>query len=107
MLEFTNLRDYAIDHYGIDIVKRSRKMDNVRLRQAISTILYTVSGYKAVEIGRQLKSDHTMVVYYRNTHDIRYKFDPRYAEMYDELCKLVRPSEESVRNIITYIRNIC
>lgn len=107
MLEFINLRDYAIDHYNIDILKRCRKADNVRIRQAISTILYTICGYKAVDIGRQLNSDHTMVVYYRNTHEIRYEQDLRYANIYDDLISSVRPSDHSVNKVISYLKNLC
>jgi hypothetical protein len=98
-------------YFNIDApLIRSRRRDIVLPKIAISNVLFKIVG--PTELGRQLRMDHSTILYYIRTHDDRMLYDD-YKELYKkavdsyERCKVKYKFGEatSIKKMTDFIKD--
>ena len=94
--ELLRLAQIAKDYTGQGIVYvkdsevrvvRSRKFEVVMIKACIMNILASQYQLGPVKIGRLFNIDHSTAIHHTQAHEIRYKFEPEYKDLYDILLK--------------------
>lgn len=93
---YDKLCEHAKDITGIDIsyIKRSRKIDYVRIRASIMVNMCMYCGVTTTALGKHMGLDHSSVVHHKNTHTGRHRSDDEYARIYDSMARFVRNLDE-------------
>lgn len=79
--DFVVAREAVIAAFGVDVYAKNRTRNTVEGRMAYAYILRQI-GKTLVEIGRDLKKDHTTIIHYMNSVKNLIETDASYARKY-------------------------